>query len=253
MKSIWNGSIGFGLVNIPIRLYLAVREREIPLHTLCKNGHRIIYKRWCPEEDREVSWQEIKKGFEISKDKFVVLEKEDLEKIKIPSTKTIEIKAFTNEQIDPIYFDKSYYAVPDKNGERAYSLLFQALALENKAGIGKFTFKDKEHVVVLRAYKKLILVQTLHYAEEIISIDNLAEVEKLPKPDKKELELAQMLINKLSREEFDLSSFKDEYAEALKKLIEAKATGKSYEIKAEKETKKAKSLIESLTESLKEK
>lgn len=253
MKSIWNGSIGFGLVNIPVRLYLAIREREVPLHSLCKNGHRIIYKRWCPVEDREVTWQELKKGFEISKDKFVVLEKEDLEKIKIPSTKTIEIKEFTSEQIDPIYFDKSYYVVPDKNGERAYALLFQALALANKIGIGKFTLKDKEHVVAIRAYKKGLLLQTLHYTDEIIGIEGLAELEKLPKPDKKELELAQMLVNKLSKEEVNLSEFKDEYTEALKELIEAKVAGKSYEVKAEKEVKKAKSLIESLTASLKEK
>ncbi|MGB9732355.1 MAG: Ku protein [Candidatus Micrarchaeia archaeon] len=253
MKSIWNGSIGFGLVNIPVRLYLAIREKEVPLHSLCKNGHRIVYKRWCPVEEREVSWQELKKGFEISKDKFVVLEKEDIEKIKIPSTKTIEIKEFVDAQIDPIYIEKSYYLVPDKNGERAYSLFFQTLALTNKVGIGKFTLKEKEHVVAIRAYKKGLLLQTLHYEEEIIDMDTLAELDKLPKPEKKEIELAQMLVNKLSREEFDISKFKDEYTEALKELIQAKVSGKSFEIKAEKEAKKAKSLIESLTESLKQK
>jgi len=253
MKSVWKGSIGFGLVNIPVKLYLAIREREIPLHSLCKNGHRIVYKRWCPVEDREVTWQELKKGFEISKDKYVVLDKEDLEKIKIPSTKTIEIKEFVDSQIDPIYIEKSYYVVPDKNGERAYALLFQTLALANKVGIGKFTMKDKEHVVALRAYKKGLLLQTLYYESEIISMDLLAELEELPKPEKKELELAQMLVEKLSKEEFDISKFKDEYTEALKQLIQAKVAGKSYEIKAEKEVKKAKSLIESLTESLKQK
>ncbi|MGC8647692.1 MAG: Ku protein [Candidatus Micrarchaeia archaeon] len=252
MKSVWNGSIAFGLVNIPVRVYLATLDREIPLHSLCKNGHRIIYKRWCPVEEREVSWQELKKGYEISKGKYIVLEKEDLDRIKIPTTKAIEIKEFIDpSQLDTLYIEKSYYVVPDKNGARAYSLFLTTLALLNRLAIGKFAMKEKEHIIAIRAYKKALLMHTLHYAEEINSIEELSELRALEKPEKKELELAQMLVNRLSRESFDIEEFKDDYAEALRKLIKAKAAGKEFEMRAEKEVKSAKSLIESLTESLK--
>ncbi len=252
MKSVWNGSIAFGLVNIPVRVYLATHDIEPPLHSLCKNGHRIVYKRWCPVENREVSWQELKKGFELSADKYVVLEKEDLEKIRIPSTKTIEVKEFVEAgQLDPIYVDRSYYVVPDKNGERAYALFFSVLAMLNKLAIGTFTMNDKEHVVALRAYQKGLLMQTLHYNEEIMPIEDLAELKNLPKPEKKELELAQLLVQKLSKESLNMAQFADSYAEALRNLIKAKASGKEYVVEAAKEVKAAKSLIDSLTESLK--
>ncbi len=251
MKSVWNGSIGFGLVNIPVRVYLATREIEPPLHSLCKNGHRIVYKRWCPVENREVSWQELKKGFELSPDKFIVLEKEDLEKIKIPSTKTIQIKEFVDSsQLDPIYVERSYYIAPDKNGERAYALLFSALGLLNKLAIGQFTMNDKEHVVAIRAFQKGLLMHTLHYSDEILSIDDIAELKNLEKPEKKELDLAELLIQKMSKNSIDMEQFKDAYAEALRELIKAKAAGKEYVVEASKETKAAKNLIDSLTESL---
>ena len=180
MKSVWNGSIGFGLVNIPVRVYLATREIEPPLHSLCKNGHRIVYKRWCPVENREVSWQELKKGFELSPDKFIVL----------------------------------------------------------------------EHVVAIRAFQKGLLMHTLHYSDEILSIDDIAELKNLEKPEKKELDLAELLIQKMSKNSIDMEQFKDAYAEALRELIKAKAAGKEYVVEASKETKAAKNLIDSLTESL---
>ncbi len=253
MKSVWNGAIGFGLVNIPVKVYLATHDAEPPLHSLCKNGHRIVYKRWCPVENREVSWQEIKKGFQLSADKFVVLEKEDLEKIKIPSTKRIEIKEFVDtSQLDPIYVERSYYVAPDKGGSHAYFLLLSAMGLLNKLAVGTLTMSEREHIVALRPYQNSLLMHTLHYADEVVPVEDISELKNQEKPEKKELELAQLLIQKMSKEAIGIEQFKDTYVEALRELIKAKAAGKEYEIKAEKEVKAAKSLIDSLTESLKQ-
>ncbi|HZC88260.1 MAG TPA: Ku protein, partial [Nitrososphaera sp.] len=137
-RSLWRGSISFGLVNIPIRLYSATDDRMFSFNQLCKNGHRIQYKRWCPIEAREVPFEEIKKGYEIAKDNYVVVEKEELKKISIKTTKTIDIKEFvTEEELDPIFVEKSYYVGPDsKTGtDKAYSLFVAVLKDTKKVAV----------------------------------------------------------------------------------------------------------------------
>lgn len=253
MRAIWSGSISFGLVNIPIKIYTATEPKEIEFHNLCPDCHSPLqYKRWCPKCEKEVTWQEVKKGFKISKERWIVLEKEEIEKIKIPSTKTIEIQQFIDvSQIDPIYFEKAYYVVPEETGIKAYSLFVEALRLANKAAIGKVVLKNKEYLVVLRPFKKGLAMHILFYIREIRDIEQLPELQNLVVVSKEELELAKILIGKLTEEEFDISRFKDQYTEALKKLIKAKAEGKELEIKVEeKPVEEAKNLMESLKASV---
>lgn len=219
---------------------------------LCPDCNSMLqYKRWCPKCEKEVSWADIKKGFKISKERWIILEKEEIEKIKLPSTKTIDIQSFVDiSQIDPIYFEKSYYVVPEEGGIKPYSLFVEALRLVNKAAIGKVVLRNKEYVVALRPFKKGLIMHILYYLGEIRDIEKLPELEKLVVVRKEELELAKALISKLTEEEFDASKFKDQYTEALKKLIKAKAEGKEFEMKVERPAEEARSLLEALKASV---
>ncbi len=250
-KSIWNGSISFGLVNIPVKVYSATKSGKISFQILCKEGHPIEYKRWCPVEQREVKWEEIKKGYKISKDNYVIIEKDELKNIRLPTTKTIEILEFVDApQIDPIYIDKSYYVVPEDTGIKAYSLFVEALNLANKIAIGKVVMRDKEYLVALRAYKKGIIMHVLHYIGEIKPIEELDELKKLVVVKKEELKLAELLIQKLTQDEFKIEKFSDTYTEAVKNLIKAKLEGKEFEVKSEEKVEEAKSLMEALKASV---
>lgn len=252
IRAIWKGSISFGLVNIPIKLYTATESREVAFHNLHTECHTPLkQKRWCPTCQKEVPWQEVEKGYKITKDKWVIFSKEELEKLRPVTTKTIEIKQFVDvTQIDPIYYEKAYYVVPEEGGKKAYSLFLEALRLANKAAIGKIVMRNKEYVVALRPYKKGIVMHILFYIGEVRKIEELSELEKLVVVTKEELELARALIAKLTTEEFDISKFEDSYTKELLKIIKARAEGKAVEIKEEKPVEKARSLIEALKESV---
>ncbi|MFY3740725.1 MAG: DNA end-binding protein Ku [Candidatus Nitrosomirales archaeon] len=249
-RSIWNGSISFGLVNIPVKMYTAA-EARLGFTSLCKQGHQLQYRKWCPVENTEVKWGDVKKGFRLTGDKFVVLEKEDFEKVAIKTTKTIDVTEFVEtQQIDPLYVEKSYYLVPEESGLKAYSLFVEALSTEDKSAIGKVVMRDKEHLVALRSYKKGLVMHILHYSDEIKSVEELPELKNLTAVKGEELKLAQALIEKLTDEKFQLSKFKDTYTEALKKLIRAKAAGKQFVVEEEKPVEEAKSLMEALKASV---
>lgn len=251
-RAIFKGAISFGLVHIPIKIYTAAESKEIEFHNLCPDClSPLEYKRWCPKCQKEVAWQEIKKGFKISKERWVILEKEEIEKLKLPSTKALEIQSFVDvSQIDPIFFQKSYYVVPEEGGEKPYSLLVEALRLANKAAVGKIVLKNKEYLVCLRPFKKGLVMHLLYFLREIKDIEELPELKNLVVVSKEELELAKALISKLTEEEFDVGKFKDEYTEKLKELIKAKAEGKEIEMKAEERVVEAKSLMEALKASV---
>jgi len=255
MKAIFSGTISFGLVTIPIKIYTATQPKEVEMHNLCGVCNTpLVYKRWCPKCQKEVEWNEIKKGFRISKEEWVVIEKSEIESIKLKSTKTIEILMFTDpSQLDPLFIQKSYIIVPAEEGLKAYSLLVEALSLLNKIAIGKVTLKNKEYVVALRAYKEALLMHALYYKNEIKDISKLSELKSLPKVTKEEIELARVLIEKLSKEKLELEQFKDEYSEKLKQLIKAKVEGKQIVEEESKEKEvKAKSLMEALKASVEE-
>jgi DNA end-binding protein Ku len=253
-RSIWKGSISFGLVNIPIKLYTTTdNNNEFSFNQLDKEGHRIQYKKWCPIEEREIPYSEIRKGYEISKDKYVLVEKEDLEKIKAKTTKTIDIKEFIDtKEFDPILVEKSYYVAPDngsggghKNSKsktknissasnKAYNLFVSTIRETDKIAIGKVVLKDREHLVALRSYQKGLIMHQLMYQEEIKPID---EVEGMPGSensiptsaiDEREIELGKLLVDNLTNKEFDASQYSDDYAKQLENLISAKSQGKVY-------------------------
>lgn len=251
----WKGSVSFGLVNIPVGVYLATEDREFSFNQLCANGHRIRYKKWCPVEEREVSYSEIKKGYEITKDQYIVLENGDLDKIKLKTTNTIDIKEFVDEKdLDPILIEKSYYVAPDSKNknDKAYSLLVKVLTESQKIAIGKVVFRDKEHIVALRPYQRALVMHLLHYMDEIRPVDEISELKGLQRAnvDKKELSLGKLLVENLSSEHFDASQYSDAYAKELEKLLDMKAKGKVILAKPEKMKEETKDLVSALKASL---
>ncbi len=251
-KAIWKGSISFGLVNIPVKLYTATEEKAIQfhnVHSVC--GTPLQQKRWCPTCQKEVPWDEVAKGFKISKDKWVIITQEELESLKPSSTKTIDIIQFVDiSQVDPIYYQKAYYVVPDEQGVKAFSLFVEALRLANKAAVAKLVMRNKQYLVLIRPYKKGLVMHVLYYAPEIRDINELAELKNLVVVTKEELELARALIQKLTVPEFKIEDFKDEYTEKLKQLIESKAEGKEIKVEQEKPEERVKDLMEALKASI---
>lgn len=236
-RSIWNGSISFGLVNIPIKLYSASENKEFSFNQLCPNGHRIQYKQWCQVEDKEVLWSEIQKGYEVSKEKYVLIEKEDLEKIKIKTTKTVDVKEFIDaEDLDPVFIEKSFYVAPDtKTVDKAYVLFVKVLNATKKIAIGKVVLREKEHLVGLRAYQRGLVMHQLHYLDEIRPMDEIKGLDTAAtspkiKIDEQEISLGKALIENLTAESFDPSKYSDAYANQLEQLITAKAEGKTHVI-----------------------
>ena len=252
MRAVWSGSISFGLVNIPIKLYSATEERQIAFRNLHSKCHTpLVQKRWCPTCQREVPWEEVEKGYKVTKEKWVVFSKEELEKLRPTAAKSIEIKEFVDvTQIDPIFYGKAYYVVPQEGGVKAYSLFVEALRLANKAAIGKVVMRNKEYVVAIRPFKKGLVMHVLYYLGEVRKIEELSELKNLVVISKEELELAKALIAKLTEGEFDMGKFKDTFTEELIKVIKAKAEGKLIETKEEKPVEEAKSLIEALKASV---
>jgi DNA end-binding protein Ku len=273
VSTVWSGSISFGLVNIPIRLYTATdTSKDFSFNQLDAKGHRIRYKKWCPIEEREVPYSEIQKGYEIAKDQYVIIEKQDLEKIAVESSRTIDIKEFIDEQeLDPLFIEKSYYLVPDSAANRggkkkignsssvtsqnkAYSLLVKVLHDMKKAAIGKVVLRsERERLVAIRAYQRGLVLHTLHYISEIKPLEDINETPEIKSPsiDEKERSLGQLLVESLASKDFDISRYNDEYTEELEKLINAKAKGKTHLTKqATKEPKQTQDLIAALKASL---
>jgi DNA end-binding protein Ku len=255
VRSIWKGNISFGLVNIPIKVYSATEDNVFSFNQLCKNGHRVRYKRWCPVEEREVNYEEIKKGYEVTKDNYVLIEKTDLEDIKIKTTKTIDIEEFVNvDELDPIFVEKSYYIAPDtKTVDKAYMLMVSILKNTSKVAIGKVVLRDKEQLVALRAYQRGIVMHVLHYLDEIKPMDEIKEIAAFSgrtKPDEQELDLGRMLVDKLSSEQLDVGKYSDTYAKQLQSLIEAKAQGRKHVLAEEQAPEGSKDLLEALKASV---
>jgi DNA end-binding protein Ku len=250
-RSIWKGAISFGLVNIPIQVFSAEQKEEYTSFSqLCQKGHKIKYKKWCPVEDKEVPSSEIKKGYEITKNNYVVIEKEEIENIKLKTTNTIEIKEFINsEEFDPLFTEKSYYVGPDtgkkKKGSdnttrntipaKAYSLFVKILNETKKVAIGKVVLRDKEQLVGLRAYQRGLVMHQLKYLDEIRPMDEVGGLDSSQKIDANELSLGKTLVENLTAEGFDLGQYSDAYAKELEKLIEAKSRGEKVTIKEEQE------------------
>lgn len=223
----WKGSISFGLVNIPIKLHTATEDKDISFRTLHKECHSPIkYEKVCPVCQKEVGKEDLVKGFEYAKGKYVVVEEEELESLKKQSEeRAVEIIDFVKiNEIDPIYFNKSYYMSPNDGGLKAYSLLRKALQDTQKVGIAKIMIRSKEQMAVIRVVQNTLLMETIFYPDEVRKSQ---EVPNIPAEDivsKKELDIAILLIDQLTTV-FDPNKYTDEYRTALMGLIESKKTG----------------------------
>lgn len=227
MHTVWKGSISFGLVNIPIKLHAATENKDIKLRNLhkeCKSP--IKYEKVCPVCEKEIGNEEIVKAYEYTKNKFVILDEEDLENLrKENEEKAVEIIDFVKlEEIDPIYFERSYFMAPNEGGSKAYMLLRKALEDSGKIGVAKIIIRSKEHLAVVRVYKNTLVMETIHYPDEV---RNVVDVPNIPSEDqvtKKELDTAKMLIDQLTTE-FEPEKYHDEYRNALMELIDEKKKG----------------------------
>ena len=225
MRSIWTGSISFGLINIPIKMFSAVQESSLDMDMLDANDHsNIKFKRVNEKTGKEVTFASIVKGYKID-DKYVILEDEDFEAADAVKTKTIDIQSFAFEkEIESIYYEQPYFLEPDKGAANAYGLLRDALAASGKVGVTSFVLRNKESLAILKPYKNLILLNRIRFEQEIRSTDEL-KVPALSKKKTKEMDMAEKLIDQLT-EKFDISNFKDEYTDKLLKIIKNKAKGK---------------------------
>src|SRR5919106_2326066 len=228
-RAIWSGSISFGLLNVPVKLYSAVARRSIGLREIRESdGARIRHRRVAEGTDEEVPYGEIVKAFEITADRYVPLTKEEMEAMAPEKTRAIEVKDFVDlEDIDPIYFDSPYYLGPAEGAEKAYSLLAKAMEESGKVAIARFVFRNKEHLAALRPNGGVITLTTMRFADEVVSPGELGDVlpEGKQKVAAKEVAMAEQLIESLTTE-FDPGAYRDEYREQLLALIERKAEGK---------------------------
>jgi DNA end-binding protein Ku len=226
MRALWKGSISFGLVNIPVKMYTASHEREFKFVMLHKKDmSEIRYAKICKQEEKEVPWDEIVKGYEYKPGEFVVLTEEDFEKVNLEKSKSIEILHFINEdEIDTIYYSKPYFLEPDKNAENAYLLLLEALRKSKKVGIAKFVLHNREHLAVIKPYENVIILNELRYHEEIVQPKEL-NVPTQAKVSPQELNIAIKLIDHLTAA-FKPKEYTDTYTDEIKEMIAKKAKGK---------------------------
>src|SRR3954470_5421372 len=224
-RAIWSGSISFGMVSMPVKLFGATESRDISfnlLHSTC--GTRLQQRRWCPTDEVDVPWNETVRGYEYAKGQYVILTEEDFERLPLPSKHTIDLSAFVEErEIDPVFYERSYYLEPEERAEKPYALLLKALSERKLNAVATITIRQKEQLCVLRSHEGTMMLETLYYPDEIrlergVNLDNV-------KVSERELEMAFTLIDILRRP-FDPSEYHDHYREALAELIEAKLEGK---------------------------
>ena len=250
MRAIWTGSIGFGLVNIPIKIFSATQSSSLDLDMLDrKDKSNIRYKRVNENTGKEVAWENIVKGYYL-KDHYVVLEDADFEEASPDKNKTINLVSFVKlDEIDSIYFDTPYYLEPQKGGERAYHLLLKALQKSKTAGLGQFVMRNVENLAIVKPHDNLLLLNKLRFAEEIRDTDGL-NLPEAGRVRKEEMDMALKLIKQHS-EPFDISGYKNEYTKQLLKIIKQKDKGKRPTIrKMKKQSKKSADLLEQLKASL---
>jgi DNA end-binding protein Ku len=253
-RAIWSGAISFGLVNVPVKLYTATSPKAVRFNQLSsKTGARIRQKRVDPTTDQEVPYEEIVKGYEITPDRYVVITNDELEALDPKATRTIDIEEFVDlEEIDPIYYDHSYYLAPTAGGAKAYRLLLDAMRDSGKVGIGKVVIRSKQQLCALRPTGDVLTLTTMLFGDEVLSPDRMDELDSIEEAaaTERELKMAQQLIASLSAD-FEPEKFKDEYRERVLELIERKAAGEEIAIQpAAEEPAAAPDLMAALEASL---
>jgi DNA end-binding protein Ku len=234
-RAIWSGAISFGLVNIPVKLYSAVQRKTVRFNQLDgADNKRIQQKRVNPDSGEEVPYDRLVKGYEISPDRYVIIEPAELDSLQPEKTRTIDIQDFVDlHEIDPIYYDHPYYLAPGTGAEKAYTLLYDAMEASEKVGIARVVIRSKEQLVAIRPLGGILAMETMLFSDEVVSPDDVADMPegKKPKVSKKEVDMAQQLIDSLTTE-FDPSQYRDEYRDAVLEMIERKAEGHEIEISA---------------------
>ncbi len=237
-RAIWSGAISFGLVNVPVKLYGATSPRTVRFHQLSsRTGARIRQKRVDPSTGEEVPYEEIVKGYEITPDRYVMIAPEELEALDPKATKTIDIEEFVDlADIDPIYYDHSYYIAPAAGGAKAYRLLLDAMRESGKVGIGRVVLRSKQQLCALRPTADVLTLTTMLFGDEVLAPDQLDELGDVAEAEstERELTMARQLIDSLSAE-FEPSRFRDEYRERVLELIERKASGEEIAVQPEAE------------------
>jgi DNA end-binding protein Ku len=256
-RAIWSGSISFGLLNVPVRLYSAVSKQTVRFRELREgDGSRVKHKRVAESDGKEVPYEKIVKGYEYAPDQYVVLSRDELAELEPQRSRAVEIQDFVDlDDIDPIYFEQPYYLGPDKGAERAYALLVQAMKDARKVAIARFVLRNKEHLAAIRPMEDVLTLTTMRFHDEVSSPQDLDgevfEEAKPKKPEKRELEMAKQLIDSLTSD-FEPGKYRDEYREELLDLLERKAEGKEVVAAPTEEPKptKAPDLMAALEDSL---
>src|ERR1700693_2863447 len=237
-RGIWAGAISFGLVYVPVKLYSATSPKTVRFHQLSsKTGARIRQKRVDPSTDEEVPYEEIVKGYEITPDRYVVIDPDELDALDPKATKTIDIEEFVDlDQIDPIYYDHSYYLAPAAGGAKAYRLLLDAMRESGKVGIGRVVLRSKQQLAALRPTGDVLTLTTMLWGDEVLSPERLDELESVAETEAtdRELKMAEQLIESLSGD-FEPSRFRDEYRDRVLDLIERKAAGEEIAVQPQAE------------------
>jgi DNA end-binding protein Ku len=254
-RAIWSGTISFGLLNVPVKLYSAVSRKTIRFNELRESdSSRVRHKRVAESDGEEVPYEQIVRGYEISPDRYVVFSRDELDELNPAKTRAIEIQDFVDiEDIDPIYFDSPYYLGPAEGAEKAYGLLVKAMDSAGKAAIARFVLRNKEHLAAIRPMDGVLTLTTMRFADEVVSPKELDDVlpDSSPRVEKREREMAEALIESLSGE-FKPEKYHDEYREQLLSLIEQKGAGKEVVASETEEPRptKAPDLMAALEDSL---
>ena len=253
-RPIWSGAISFGLVSVPVKLYAAVSQKDVSFHQIDKqSGSRIRYKRVSDKTGREIPYERIAKGYEISDDEYVVIDKDELEQFAPDATKRIDIEDFIDlPEIDPIYYEHTYFLSPDKGGDKAFALLRKAMDDSDKVGIGRVVIRTKQYLAAVRPYgKKGLALETMYFPDEIVDEEEIPGLpDRMPKVSDKELSMARKLVDSLSTE-FDPSKYHDEYRERVLDFLKKKAKGKTVTIEEPgEETAAVTDLMEALRASV---
>jgi len=235
-RAIWSGAISFGLVNVPIKLFTATAQKDVRFHQLHdKDGARIQQKRVCSKDGEEVPMEHIVKGYEVSRDKYVLITPEELDGLDPKASRTIDILDFVDlDEIDPVYFDSTYYMVPEKGAGKAYALLLEAMRKSKKVAIARVVLRQKQHLVALRPLRNALSMETMLYADEVVSPETLDGLPEDVEVTDRELAMAQQLIDSLA-DDFKPERYRDDYRERVLEMIERKAGGQEIVIAEEEE------------------
>jgi DNA end-binding protein Ku len=249
-RSIWNGTLTFGMVNVPIKLYSATESKTVHFHEVhLKDGAKIEHRRICPKDDKEVPYKQIVKGYEISDGKYVVLDQDEVKAAAGDRGKVIHLREFVQAgDIDPLFYEKTYY-VGSREDQNAYRLLLDAMKKTGRAGLGRFSFHDREYLVAIRAADDVLLLHTLRFHDELVAGDELEIQSAGRKPSDREVKMAGQLVQSLAAD-FKPGDYEDEYRDAVLALIKQKAKGKEIDLTAQEEPEQGDDLVAALEASL---